>query len=60
MKRNKRAWVKAGEHGWICFGKKGFQFQDIAEGFDGRDIVTFEYQGKQYESFVIVSYSCPN
>jgi hypothetical protein len=55
----KKSWVKAGDE-WIDLNKKSVQFQDVAEGFDGRDIITFEYKGKQYESFVIISHTKPN
>jgi len=54
-----KSWVKAGNE-WIALNKKGVQFQNIEEGFNGRDIVTFEYKGEQYRSFVIISHTKPN
>jgi hypothetical protein len=37
---------------WIPSSK--VRFIDISEGFDGRDVMTFEFEGEQFESHVIV------
>jgi hypothetical protein len=51
------SWVYAIEHGWIVLDLT--EFLNIEEGFDGRDQVTFEYEGQEYCSNVIQSWGRP-
>jgi hypothetical protein len=45
-------WVYAGpDNGWVDSDK--VEFVDIAEGADGRDEMTFEYEGVEYTSNII-------
>jgi len=52
-----KSWVFAGEEGWIdlSFAK----FLDMSEDIYGRDKVSFEYSGQEFESMVISSHNQP-
>ena len=53
-----KSWVYAGEKGWIELSSA--KFLDVSEDLYGRDKVSFEYYGQQFESMVISSHNKPN
>ena len=52
-----KSWVYAHEHGWIDLTEA--KFLNISEDLYGRDKVSFEYDGQEYESMVISCNSRP-
>jgi hypothetical protein len=48
----RKSWVKAVEHGWVEV--KSTKFLNCSEDEMGRDVYTFKYKGKEYESIVVV------
>ena len=49
-KENQYCWIKAGEE-WVGIHK--VEFLDIEENMHGEDVMTFEYEGVEYQSVVI-------
>jgi hypothetical protein len=56
MNIRKTGWVKAGEAGWIKVSR--VSFIDIEESPQG-DIMTFEFEGQEYNSHVYIGFSAP-
>ena len=52
-----KSWVYAHEHGWIDLTEA--KFLNISEDLYGRDKVSFEYDGQEYESMVVSFNSRP-
>jgi hypothetical protein len=48
-----KSWVFANENGWIDLEET--KFLNISEDLYGRDKVSFEYNGQEYESMLISS-----